>query len=93
MSLNINLSDIDLAELDFNNMGAWPKAGKVGLALVVASAVMLLSYLFLIKDQVSHLDAQLQKEQELRLEYQSKYGKAINLEPVSYTHLTLPTKA
>ncbi|KKL02942.1 pilus assembly protein PilP [Rheinheimera mesophila] len=80
MNLNINLSDIDLSEIDFNNMGAWPKAGKVALALVVAAAVMLLSYLFLIKDQRIHLELQQQKEQQLRSDYRDKYGKAINLE-------------
>lgn len=80
MSLNLNLSDIDLSEIDFNNMGAWPRAGKVGLALLVALCVMLLSYFFLIDDQVTQLEAAEQKEQELRLDYQSKYAKAVNLE-------------
>lgn len=80
MNLNINLSDIDLSEIDFNNMGAWPKTGKVGLALVVAVVVMLLSYFLLIEDQVTNLEAEQQKELELRLDYQSKYAKAINLE-------------
>ncbi|MDR7120280.1 type 4a pilus biogenesis protein PilO [Rheinheimera soli] len=80
MSLNINLSDIDLSEIDFNDMGAWPKAGKIALASVVAFSVMLLSYFFLIETQVTNLEAAQQKELELRLDYQSKYGKAINLE-------------
>ncbi len=80
MSLNLNLSDIDLSEIDFNNMGAWPRAGKVGLALLVALCVMLLSYFFLIDDQVTQLEAAEQKELELRLDYQSKYAKAVNLE-------------
>jgi type IV pilus assembly protein PilO len=80
MSLNINLSDIDLSEIDFNNMGAWPRAGKVGLALLVALLVMLLSYFFLVDAQVTNLEAAEQKELELRTDYQSKYAKAVNLE-------------
>ena len=80
MSLNINLSDIDLSEIDFNNMGAWPKGGKVGLALVVAVTVMLLSYFLLIETQVTNLEAAQQKELDLRVDYQKKYVKAINLE-------------
>jgi len=80
MSLNINLSDIDLSEIDFNNMGAWPKAGKVGLALVVAATVMLLSYFFLIETQVTTLETAQQKELDLRVDYQKKYVMAINLE-------------
>jgi len=80
MSLNINLSDIDLSEIDFNNMGAWPRAGKAGLALLVALLVMLLSYFFLVDAQVTNLEAAEQKELELRTDYQSKYAKAVNLE-------------
>ncbi len=80
MSLNINLSEIDLSQIDFNNMGAWPKAGKVALALIVAFVVMLFSYFFLIEAEVSNLEAAQQKELELRVDYQNKYVKAINLE-------------
>ncbi len=80
MSLKINLSEIDLSQIDFNNMGAWPKAGKVALALLVAFVVMLLSYFLLIETQVSNLEAAQQKELELRVDYQNKYVKAINLE-------------
>ena len=80
MSLNINLSDIDLSEIDFNNMGAWPRAGKIALALLVALIVMLLSYFFLIEAQVTQLETEQNKELELRIDYQNKYVKAINLE-------------
>lgn len=80
MSLNINLSDIDLSEIDFNNMGAWPKAGKIALALIVAFSVMLLSYFFLIEAQMTNLETEQQKELQLREDYQRKYVLAINLE-------------
>jgi type IV pilus assembly protein PilO len=80
MSLNINLSDIDFSEIDFNNMGAWPRAGKIALALLVALIVMLLSYFFLIEAQVTQLETEQNKELELRIDYQNKYVKAINLE-------------
>ncbi len=80
MSLNINLSDIDLSEIDFNNMGAWPKAGKIALAALVALLVMVLSYVFLIEKQLDKLAAEQKKEQQLRQDYQSKYALAVNLE-------------
>jgi type IV pilus assembly protein PilO len=81
MSLNINLSDIDLSEIDFNNMGAWPKAGKIALAALVALLVVVLSYVFLIEKQLDKLAAEQKKEQQLRQDYQSKYALAVNLEP------------
>ncbi|WP_127025657.1 type IV pilus inner membrane component PilO [Rheinheimera mangrovi] len=80
MSLKINLTDIDVSEIDFNNMGAWPRAGKIALALLVALVVMVLSYFFLIDAQVTNLEIAQQKELELRVDYQNKYVKAINLE-------------
>jgi len=80
MSLNINLSDIDLSEIDFNNMGAWPKAGKIALAALVALLVVVLSYVFLIEKQLDKLAAEQKKEQQLRQDYQSKYALAVNLE-------------
>lgn len=80
MSLNFNLSDIDFSEIDFNNMGAWPRAGKVALALVVAFVVMVLSYFFLVEKQVVKLETEQKKEQTLRTDYQSKYALAVNLE-------------
>ncbi len=80
MSLKINLADIDFSEIDFNNMGAWPRAGKIALALVVALVVMVLSYFFLIEAQVTNLETAQQKELELRVDYQNKYVKALNLE-------------
>jgi type IV pilus assembly protein PilO len=80
MSLKINLSDIDFSEIDFNNMGAWPRAGKIALALVVALVVMVLSYFFLIEKQVAKLETEQKKELELRVDYQNKYVKALNLE-------------
>jgi type IV pilus assembly protein PilO len=80
MSLKINLTDIDVSEIDFNNMGAWPRAGKIALALLVALVVMVLSYFFLIDAQVTNLEVAQQKELELRVDYQNKYVKAINLE-------------
>lgn len=80
MNLNINLSDIDFSEIDFNNMGAWPRVGRVALALVVAITVMVLSYFFLIEKQVTKLESEQKKELKLRADYKSKYAKAINLE-------------
>lgn len=80
MSLNINLSEIDFSEIDFNNMGAWPKAGKIALALLVAVIVMVLSYFFLIETQVVKLETEQNKELDLRVDYQNKYVKALNLE-------------
>jgi type IV pilus assembly protein PilO len=80
MSLNINLSEIDLSQIDFHNMGAWPRAGKITLAMLVAVLVVLFSYFFLIKEQVEMFGTARQKELQLREDYQIKYAKASHLE-------------
>ncbi|WP_337842170.1 type 4a pilus biogenesis protein PilO [Rheinheimera sp.] len=79
MNLNLNLSELDLSELDFSNMGSWPKAGRMALAALLALLVVIGSYLFLVDPALSLLQAEQQKEQELRQSYRSKYNLAVNL--------------
>ncbi|WP_419570246.1 type 4a pilus biogenesis protein PilO [Rheinheimera sp.] len=79
MNLKMNLSELDLAELDFSNMGSWPKAGRVVVAVVLALLVLIGSYLFLVDPALVQLQAEQQKEKELRESYRSKYSMAVNL--------------
>ena len=34
MSLNLNLSEIDINDLDFQNMGSWPVVAKIVFAAI-----------------------------------------------------------
>ena len=62
MSLNINLSEIDINDLDFENMGSWPTAAKVVFAFLLALLVSVVSYFLLVDSKIDELAAAQNKE-------------------------------
>ncbi len=66
-------------DLDFENIGAWPKQVKVVFAVILAVAVFIGSYFFFISDELSALERMRDKEQELREDFKLKYRMAANL--------------
>lgn len=80
MSLNINLSEIDINDLDFENMGSWPAAAKVIFAFLLALLVSVISYFLLVDSKIDELAFAQSKETELRQVYRTKYASAVNLD-------------
>lgn len=76
----MNLSEINLNELDFSNIADWPLAARVFTIIVIAFAVLGLGYWFDIKDQQLRLDKAEKTETELKTEFETKARKAANLE-------------
>lgn len=77
---NIDLSEFDIHDIDFENMGSWPKPAKVFMALLVAITVAVLSYMFLVSGKINDLEEAVATEQQLRKTYRLKYGAAVNLD-------------
>lgn len=76
----MNLSEIDINDLDFSNIANWPFPARVFAIILVAIAVLGLGYWFDIKDQQLRLDQVEQKEGELKSTFEAKARKAANLE-------------
>ncbi len=76
----MNLSEIDINDLDFSNIANWPFAARVFAIIMVAVAVLGLGYWFDIKDQQLRLDQVEMKESELKSAFEAKARKAANLE-------------
>jgi type IV pilus assembly protein PilO len=74
------LRKVDLADLDFNNVGSWPAAVKAIACLILLVAVLALGYNFHLKDLETELDAQRAQEQTLKEQYSNKAFQAANLE-------------
>jgi type IV pilus assembly protein PilO len=77
------LMDIDLQqlnELDFNEMGEWPIPVKLVAVLLVGILVLGGVYYVDTMDQMARLAVVEAKEQELRLDFQTKQQKAANLD-------------
>ena len=80
MSMNFNLSEIDINDLDIENMGSWPVAAKVIFAIILAALVATLSYFLLIDSKIDELNSAERKETELRQLYRTRYASAVNLD-------------
>lgn len=75
-----SLKKIDVNDLDFNNIGAWPGALKVIVGAVVFAALLGLGYYLHLSDLRDNLERSEAQEQVLRQEFVTKSFRASNLE-------------
>ena len=73
---------LSLRELDFNNIGQWPQNAKIGLCAFIALVILLLAWLLFVRDKRTELEGLQGQETELRTEFETKQGRAANLEPL-----------
>ncbi|ODN68096.1 MULTISPECIES: type 4a pilus biogenesis protein PilO [Methylophaga] len=67
-------------DIDFNESGEWPLIGKIVAAILICAVIWGAGYYFLIKDKRSQLARLEQTETELRMSFEVKQSKAVNLE-------------
>lgn len=77
MSQNVSLRD-----LDFNNTGAWPRQYKAGFCLLLGLLIVALAWWLFVRGQREDLAGLERQETELRAEFETKQGRAANLEPL-----------
>jgi len=73
---------VSLKELDFNNIGGWPRQAKIGFCVIVALLILFLAYWLFVRDKRDELAGLESKESTLRAEFEEKQGRAANLEPL-----------
>ena len=71
-----------LKDLDFNNIGAWPKQAKLVFCVLVGLFILIMAWLLLIKGKREELQGLERQEVDLRQEFETKQGRAANLEPL-----------
>lgn len=74
------MKDIDLSNLDFSNIGAWPTAVKAGLIAVVCILILVAGYFLDIQGQLEDLERSRAQESRLKQEFEKKQAKAVNLD-------------
>ncbi|MDH5179968.1 MAG: type 4a pilus biogenesis protein PilO [Gammaproteobacteria bacterium] len=74
------MKDIDLNDIDFNNMGSWPVAGKVAFVAIVCLLILILGYFIDLSGQLTKLEGVEQYEQKLKNDFRTNYMKAVNLD-------------
>lgn len=67
-------------DIDFNESGEWPLVGKIVAAILICAVIWGAGYYFLIKDKRTELARLEQTEAELRMSFEIKQSKAVNLE-------------
>lgn len=75
-----SLKKIDLNDLDFNNLGAWPDALKVIVAVLLLIVLLFAGYHFHLKDLQLELERVEAQEATLRRDFSDKSFRAANLE-------------
>lgn len=71
-----------LSDLDFNNIGSWPKQAKIVFCVLVGLFIVIMAWLLLIKGKREELQGLERQETDLRQEFETKQGRAANLEPL-----------
>lgn len=71
-----------LKDLSFNNVGAWPQEYKIGFCVIVGLLIIGLVWWLFVRDQRSELERLERTESDLRSEFETKQGRASNLEPL-----------
>ncbi len=76
----MNLSEINLNDIDLREAGSWPLAGKLVLVVLAIAAVLGAGYYFFTSAQLDELDRVTQEEQQLRQEFVEKQRVTANIE-------------
>jgi type IV pilus assembly protein PilO len=76
----MNLSEINLSDINLQEAGDWPLAGKLALAVIIMAAVLGGGYYFFTNDQLMQWETVKAEEQKLRDEFVEKQRVAANLE-------------
>lgn len=77
--MSANKKKIKLNELDFNNIGSWPREAKLGFCVIIALLIVGLAWYLFISDKKAQLETLERQETDLRTEFETKQGKAANL--------------
>jgi type IV pilus assembly protein PilO len=73
---------MSIRDLDFNNTGAWPREFKIGFCVLAVLLIVGFVWWYWVtdkRDELASLDGQ---ENSLRAEFETKQGRAANLEPL-----------
>jgi type IV pilus assembly protein PilO len=77
------VSGFSLRNLDTSNPGGWPASVKLFFCVVVVAVILFFTWYLFVKPQQEQLDALARTEADLRIQFEQKQAKAVNLEPLT----------
>ena len=78
----MNNKEFHVRDLDMNNIGSWPQKAKIGLCALLSVLIIALAWVLFISDKRTELQGLQGQENDLRTEFETKQGRAANLEPL-----------
>jgi type IV pilus assembly protein PilO len=76
------MKKMSVKDLDFSNTGSWPREFKLGFGILVGLVIFGLLWWLFVRDKSTELEGLERQETELRAEFETKQGRAANLEPL-----------
>jgi type IV pilus assembly protein PilO len=76
----MKLPDINFSELDVREIGSWDLILRVAVVAAACIVTFIISYIFIIEDQIKVLELQSKQEEDKRKEFKDKYNLAANLD-------------
>ncbi len=77
--LNDKVSNFDVNDIDWNNMGSWPLAGRIFFAVLMFVAVLVGMYFFDVQGLTEEYDSVQAKEETLKKDFETKAFRVANL--------------
>jgi type IV pilus assembly protein PilO len=71
-----------IKDLNFQNTGSWPQEYKLAFCGLVVLFIVGLAWWFFARDKTDELEGLERQETDLRAEFETKQGRAANLEPL-----------
>jgi type IV pilus assembly protein PilO len=76
------MKKMSVKDLDFNNTGSWPREFKLGFGILIGLLIFGLLWWLFVRDKSTELEGLERQETDLRAEFETKQGRAANLEPL-----------
>ena len=76
------MKKMSVKDLDFNNTGSWPREFKLGFGILIGLVIFGLLWWLFVRDKSTELEGLERQETDLRAEFETKQGRAANLEPL-----------
>ena len=74
------INSFDPNDIDWENMGSWPAAGKAVFCAVIGIAIIVGGYFYMLEPMQQKLSREVQKESQLKKDFENKAFQAANLE-------------
>jgi type IV pilus assembly protein PilO len=74
------INEFDPNDIDWENMGSWPLAGKTVFCIVIGLAILIGGYFMMIEPMQRKLNREINQERQLKKDFENKAFQVANLD-------------